>query len=380
MPKTYALWNSADKDVSISLDATSLIATSGLNNWRGLRANIGKSSGKWYWEITDNIAAATNGEFAGVSNTSAPLTTGNFLGVDANGWGYYSFTGHKYNNGDQGAYGTTWGSADVIGVALDMTGGTITFYKNGVSVGQAFTGLSGTLFPHAAMFVSGQSQTANFGASAFSGTVPTGFNAGIFTEPAPVAAFIGAPLTGAPPLTVTFTDQSTDAATWAWTFGDGQTSTLQNPSHAYAAAGTYSVGLTVTNTAGSNLKTRTNYITVSARDTHDGFDEDAQKRVKERVRAEEKAFRSKRDRLREVIASAYDPAPSAVAAEVQALAAPYVERLESGAPRIDFAAIERNKKVMAEILSFQDTMRSEYQARAALEQDDEDVMTLALWS
>ena len=45
-----------------------------------------------------------------------------------------------------------------------------------------------------------------------------------------------------------FTDQTTDSTTiksWLWTFGDGQTSTLQNPQHAYATSGTYTVSLTV---------------------------------------------------------------------------------------------------------------------------------------
>ena len=45
--------------------------------------------------------------------------------------------------------------------------------------------------------------------------------------------------------TVTFTDQSQGATTWAWDFGDGGTSTQQNPTHTYAAAGVYTVTLTV---------------------------------------------------------------------------------------------------------------------------------------
>jgi subtilisin family serine protease len=56
-------------------------------------------------------------------------------------------------------------------------------------------------------------------------------------------------------LSCSFTDESTDAdgtvVAWSWTFGDGGTSTAQNPSHAYAAAGTYTVGLTVTDDAGA---------------------------------------------------------------------------------------------------------------------------------
>ena len=82
---------------------------------------------------------------------------------------------------------------------------------------------------------------------------------------APVADFSGTPLTGTAPLSVQFTDLSTNTPTsWAWTFGDAQTSTAQNPSNTYAAAGTYTVGLTATNAAGSDIDTKTNYITVSA--------------------------------------------------------------------------------------------------------------------
>jgi hypothetical protein len=46
-------------------------------------------------------------------------------------------------------------------------------------------------------------------------------------------------------LVVAFTDQSTNATTWTWDFGDGGTSTLQNPSHTYAADGDYLVCLTI---------------------------------------------------------------------------------------------------------------------------------------
>ena len=65
--------------------------------------------------------------------------------------------------------------------------------------------------------------------------------------------------------TVQFTDQSTNSPTsWLWNFGDGQTSTEKNPSHAYTSTGTYSVTLTATNNSGSNLKVQSNYITVNS--------------------------------------------------------------------------------------------------------------------
>ena len=61
------------------------------------------------------------------------------------------------------------------------------------------------------------------------------------------ARFTGTPRTGAPPLTVRFTDQSIGTITsWSWDFGDGGTSTEQNPTYVYATEGEWTVSLTVT--------------------------------------------------------------------------------------------------------------------------------------
>jgi PKD repeat protein len=80
----------------------------------------------------------------------------------------------------------------------------------------------------------------------------------------PVANFSGSPTNGITPMTVNFTDNSTGSpASWAWAFGDGGTSTAQNPSHVYTVAGTYSVTLQVTNALGSDTITKTDYIAVT---------------------------------------------------------------------------------------------------------------------
>ncbi len=87
---------------------------------------------------------------------------------------------------------------------------------------------------------------------------------------APVADFSGTPTSGPPGQTVQFTDLSTNSPNqWSWNFGDpasggNNTSTLQNPSHIYAAAGQYTVSLTATNGSGSNQATKTNYITITS--------------------------------------------------------------------------------------------------------------------
>jgi len=82
---------------------------------------------------------------------------------------------------------------------------------------------------------------------------------------APVAEFSGSPTTGSAPLTVSFEDLSTNFPTsWEWVFGDGGTSTEQNPSHEYVGGGSYTVSLTATNPGGSDIETKVGYITVVA--------------------------------------------------------------------------------------------------------------------
>jgi PKD repeat protein len=81
---------------------------------------------------------------------------------------------------------------------------------------------------------------------------------------APVADFSADPTTGTAPLAVNFTDLSTGSITdWAWDFGDGGTSTEQNPTHTYNTPDTYTVSLTVTDPGGSDTETKIDYITVS---------------------------------------------------------------------------------------------------------------------
>ena len=78
----------------------------------------------------------------------------------------------------------------------------------------------------------------------------------------PAAGFHATPLAGEVPLSVAFTDSSTGAVTsWLWDFGDGNKSTERHPVHVYANPGTYTVSLTVGGPLGTDVLTRTAYIT-----------------------------------------------------------------------------------------------------------------------
>ena len=119
-------------------------------------------------------------------------------------------------------------------------------------------------------------------------------------------------------------------------------------------------------------------VPASTRDTHDGIDEDSHRKVRESQAAKDKAFKSARERLREVLTQAWDgpQADAPVAAEVRAIAAPHVERLESGALRIDYESLAKHRR---ELLAFENALRAEFERRMAIEADDEDVMILAQW-
>ena len=81
----------------------------------------------------------------------------------------------------------------------------------------------------------------------------------------PVANFTATPLTGCAPMLVTFTNTSTGNPTsFQWTLGNSATSVLPNPTTTYTIPGTYTVTLTVSNASGTDVETKTNYITVLA--------------------------------------------------------------------------------------------------------------------
>lgn len=99
--------------------------------------------------------------------------------------------------------------------------------------------------------------------------IPIGTTNSIYTisstnSVAPTANFSASPVSGNASLAVQFTDQSRGSPTsWLWNFGDGNTSTDQNPAHTYYTNGTYNVSLNASNDLGYNNLTVPNYIVVA---------------------------------------------------------------------------------------------------------------------
>lgn len=170
------------------------------------------------------------------------------------------------------------GTADSLGLNLGFVvpgGATQGFYVTGTSGTVSYTNGIGT--PGVTIVASdplisvteGVGNAYPFGAGFFA---PRNNNMEVCYDPGMglFANFNGTPTSGPGPLTVAFTDASftSDPAgiqTWGWDFGDGNTSTLQNPSHTYTCPGAYDVTLTVTDTLNpQSTITKTGYITVSA--------------------------------------------------------------------------------------------------------------------
>ncbi|MBM5802057.1 MAG: hypothetical protein FJ077_14800, partial [Cyanobacteria bacterium K_DeepCast_35m_m2_023] len=149
----YCTWNplavGSPSDLAPSngnLDATGF-SVSGNRN-KSIVSTTGVSSGKWYWEVsvtsvTGNLTAVT----IGISSKSDPGELSFYPGYNAFGWSYYAANGTK-NNVSQVSYGASYTAGDTIGVAFDADNGSLTFYKNGVSQGVAYSGLAaGTYYP-----------------------------------------------------------------------------------------------------------------------------------------------------------------------------------------------------------------------------------------
>jgi hypothetical protein len=128
-------------------------------DWSHAQCTFLIESGKWYWEYL-----APESTMVGVHD----LITDTSGHLGNTGYAYYS-NGNKYDHGSSSSYGATHNIGDILGVAFDMDVGTITFYKNGVSQGLAFSGITGSYVPAVAI-VDTRINRLNFGQdSSFAG-------------------------------------------------------------------------------------------------------------------------------------------------------------------------------------------------------------------
>lgn len=78
------------------------------------------------------------------------------------------------------------------------------------------------------------------------------------------ADFIASPTDTTTGVIIEFLDLSNNATSWFWNFGDGYSSTLQNPTHVYDTVGSFTVSLTASNMFGLHTEIKTNYIKIDS--------------------------------------------------------------------------------------------------------------------
>lgn len=179
-------WNPADTTANMTLSNGNLTATS-TNFSVGTRAAVGLSSGKSYFEVTMATGAST-ADNVGLATAAANLTTTGGAGTTV------VINGNIFVNGTSVAAFPGIANGSIIGIAVDLTAQLI-WYRiapsgnwNNSGTANPATGAGGvsiSALGSAALYpvyqvgaATGHSATANFGASAFSGAVPSGFISG----------------------------------------------------------------------------------------------------------------------------------------------------------------------------------------------------------
>jgi hypothetical protein len=163
----YCVMNPLDKNANIAVTNGNLTGTYTGNAALGIRGSIAlPSTGKYYWEyqFTGGVPFGS----AGVASPTASLSSlsGTFV--------IYSESGDKYvNSASSSAYGASYTTGDIIGVAHDADANTITFYKNNISQGAISLTASTQYFPFFNIY--NAAMTATFGQRPFAYTPPSGF-------------------------------------------------------------------------------------------------------------------------------------------------------------------------------------------------------------
>jgi len=142
-------------------------------------STVAMSSGKWYAEFVFTSGTIVDPGF-GIVNSIWNIGSliDDYFWVTSYGYSYNA-DGKKGNNAASTAYGATYTTNDVIGVAFDADAGTLTFYKNGTSQGTAYSSIPAGSYQFAVYIYGNTSPVAyaNFGQRPFAYTAPSGFKA-----------------------------------------------------------------------------------------------------------------------------------------------------------------------------------------------------------
>jgi hypothetical protein len=190
----FTTWNPLENYYqSATLSNGNTTIQTGNSQYSPSSSTLGVSSGKWYWEVEyDALSGGSDVAYVGVLSQFATNSTTS-LGTNANDYGYY-VNGNYYNNNTGTAYGTTYTTGDIIGVALDLDNNKLYFSKNGTwqNSGDPESGATGT----GAISITNPTSTTNGayfpsicdGSSSANATFKTNFGNGYFGTTAVASA------------------------------------------------------------------------------------------------------------------------------------------------------------------------------------------------
>lgn len=166
-----------------------LIATTQLaanSTFKSIRSTNTQTSGKHYWEV--KATAWTSGNEYGIGLGNANMSNATFVGADLHSVGWEPSDGVFLNNVAL-ASGTNYSVGDIIGIAVDVGGGTISFYKNG-TLAYSNLNISTLISNNGTLYAAGNSFNTN-------DVIDARFDSGAWVE-TPPAGFISWCLTAAP--------------------------------------------------------------------------------------------------------------------------------------------------------------------------------------
>lgn len=189
----FTTWDPTAPGAGIALSGGNLIATyTGSSAPNAVKSSTSHSTGKFYFELTWNTPSSSNTRESGFGNATAGAASltgvqvGN-TGTTTIGWGGGS---DVFVNGASITNVSSWGTPGTIALAIDISGALVWFKDvvsgnwNASGAANPATGVGGVsltitgapFFVMVSMFVSGDSVTANFGATSYVYTPPAGFS------------------------------------------------------------------------------------------------------------------------------------------------------------------------------------------------------------
>ena len=168
----FCTWNPlANYDDGVAFSEGNLVAMSGTNDqWDGGRATMGFSQGKWYFECL--FVAGVSTQYIGVQDESAGFTGSSPHNQNGTTVFYNNSGGEIRKDGSATTndYGT-FSSSEVAGIAIDADNFTISVYKGGSAIVNAYalsTTRTGFLFPFTTNMMNGDGVKVNFGSPPYS--------------------------------------------------------------------------------------------------------------------------------------------------------------------------------------------------------------------